>query len=215
MKLWQLTGVSESNKPMETLGKLIQLDRGQRPHDRLKYESLKKYLLAPALVIISKQLDQKSPGPMHCFETMHALLMRISLETRNNIQNMLIASVFQPQSISDAKQHSKYSTTLYGFIQVKFSCLQGPPVLTWLKYQLKNPHPVMGIQLRQVIYASWLFACSQDQSFPYLRHLITLFYRWSHPHEGSAPMVGGSWMFSISLRHSSPLREPKRCCSSM
>ena len=54
MKLWQLTGVSESNKPMETLGKLIQLDRGQRPHDRLKYESLKKYLLAPALVIISK-----------------------------------------------------------------------------------------------------------------------------------------------------------------
>ena len=60
---------------------------------------------------------------MHCFETMHALLMKVNLETRNNIQNMLIASVFQPRSISDARRHAKYCTTFYGFIWVEFSLL--------------------------------------------------------------------------------------------
>ena len=70
---------------MEKRGKLIQSDTIQRPHGHLKYESLKKYLLAPGLVILSKWLDQKFLGPMRCFETMHALLKKRNLEMRNSI----------------------------------------------------------------------------------------------------------------------------------
>ena len=54
MRLWRLTEALELNMLTEKYGKLIQLDKVQKLHDHLKYESPVRYLLAPRLVISSK-----------------------------------------------------------------------------------------------------------------------------------------------------------------